>query len=405
MVKRNSLDAKKAFWIRSLSTEEVLGRIAEMSDKEVVDFLEFLDLDEATGIICLIPIDRRSRVVKRLNASLEKKTNFLNKFELTLVEGLMDFNYIEVDVDDTFDLMISKIRNHEQRVGQFPTILFLQYGKILGSLPGHVLSLVDDKSLKVGGVVLKHLRRVPKIHYTMSREEILSKLELNGYKSEKAVVIDDERRVVGILYVDALMRLMGGKVAEALYEFAGVDEEEQAEDEYGQKFRFRYKWLVINLATTFLAAGVVSLLGGVLAKEVLLAAFLPIVSGMGGTSATQTLAVMVRMLSVEKIEDVDRKRLAEIWKNETIAGFLNGFLNGGIVGVLAVLVTGDWRLGVVISLAVVINLVVAALFGTITPFLMKKFGKDPATSATIFISTGTDVLGFIAFLGIANLLY
>lgn len=405
MVKRNSLDAKKAFGIRGLATEEMLNKVALMSDKEVVDFLEFLDLDEATAIICLIPMQRRGRIVNRFNASLEKKTSFLNQFELTLVEGLMDFNYVEVDIEDSIDLMVQKIRTHEQRVGSFPTILVLQYGKILGSLPGHVLSVVDDRSLKVGSVVLKYLRRIPKINHKMNRKEIVAKLELNGFKSEKAVVVDDDRRVVGILYVDALMRLVGNKSAQALYDFAGVDDEEQAGDDYKKKFMFRYKWLLINLFTTFLAASVVRVLGGVLSREVLLAAFLPVVGGMGGNAATQTLAVMVRLLSTESLDKIDRWKLYGIWKNETIASSLNGLLNGAVVGLIGGVLTQDWRLGFVTGFAVLFNMFVASFFGTIVPYLMKRFGKDPATSATIFISTATDVLGFMAFLGVANLLY
>lgn len=405
MVRRNSLDAKKAFNLRSLTSEEMMSKISLMSDREVVDFLEFLDLDEATAVICMIPMERRARIVKRFNASLDKKTDFLSKFELTLVEGLMDFNYVEVDVDDSIELMVSKIRTHEQRVGAFPTILVLQEGKILGSLPGHVLSIVDDRNVSVGSVVLKHLRRVPKINYKMKRKEIISKFESDGFKSEKAVVVDDDRRVVGILYVDALMRLVGSKAAEALYDFAGVDDEERAEDGFWKKFKFRYNWLLINLGTTFIAAGVVSLMGGVLSKEILLAAFMPVVSGMGGNAATQTLAVMVRTLSLESVDKIGFWKLYGIWKNEAIAGAMNGFLTGGIVGVVGAVVSGHWKLGVVISFAVLFNLFISAFFGTVVPYFMKKAGKDPATSATIFITTATDVLGFVAFLGMANILY
>jgi magnesium transporter len=215
--------------------------------------------------------------------------------------------------------------------------------------------------------------------------------------------VDDKKRIIGVLYVDALLNILEGQAAEALYDFAGVDDEERAEDSFRKKFRLRYKWLLVNLGTTFMAAGVVSILGGVLSREVLLAAFIPVVSGMGGNAATQTLAVMVRTLSVEGVENLTGKRLFNIWKNEAMAGGLNGLLTGTVVAMVATLLNGNFKIGVVVGIAVLFNLFVSSFFGTMVPYCMKRLGKDPATSATIFITTATDVLGFIAFLGLANL--
>jgi magnesium transporter len=154
-----------------------------------------------------------------------------------------------------------------------------------------------------------------------------------------------------------------------------------------------------------MAAGVVALLGDVLSREVLLASFIPVVSGMGGNAATQTLAVMVRTLSIEGVENLTGRKLFDIWKNETLAGSMNGILTGGIVALGATLLNGSWKLGVVIGVAVLFNLFVSSFFGTMVPYVLKRLGKDPATSATIFITTATDVLGYAAFLSMANLFY
>ena len=125
----------------------------------------------------------------------------------------------------------------------------------------------------------------------------------------------------------------------------------------------------------------------------------PIVAGMGGNAATQTLAVQVRGISLRKIE------LKNAWNNlksELGAGFINGLINGLIVATVVIVVNRDVKVAIVLGLAMIINLQVAAFFGTMVPLIMKKLGKDPATSATIFITTATDILGFMAFLGLAT---
>lgn len=405
MTKIRHISAEQAFDLRMKSQEMILEKLEKMTDKSVVEFLEFMDLDEAMGLICILPQSRRNRIVTRFNKSLEKKSDILHDVEMTLVEHLMDFNYIEVDLEDSVDVLVGKVRTHEQRVGRFPTILVMRKGLILGSIPGHFLSLVEDQSVNVGSVAMEYLRNIPTIDYRMKKKAIVDKFKKGDRVSEKAVVIDNKKRVIGVLYVDALMSLLEAKAAEALYDFAGVDDEERAEDNFRKKFRLRYKWLLINLGTTFLAAGVVTALGGVLSREVLLAAFIPVVSGMGGNAATQTLAVMVRTLSTEGVDNISKSKLFNIWKNEAIAGGMNGLLTGGLVACIAGIFHNNFRLGFVVGTAVFLNLFVSAFFGTIVPYLMKKAGKDPATSATIFITTATDVFGFIAFLGLANLLF
>jgi magnesium transporter len=135
---------------------------------------------------------------------------------------------------------------------------------------------------------------------------------------------------------------------------------------------------------------------------VLLAAYMPIVAGMGGNAATQTLAVVVRGLS---IKEISTKKMQSIVMNEMLAGLLNGMITAVLVGVIGYFMNGSLALGLVAGAAVVFNLVIAGFFGTTIPILLQKLGKDPASSATIFITTATDVLGFMAFLGLAHLVF
>jgi magnesium transporter len=170
-------------------------------------------------------------------------------------------------------------------------------------------------------------------------------------------------------------------------------------DGFQIKVKNRYKWLNINLFTVLLASLVVGLFDDLISEFVLLAVYMPIVAGMGGNAGTQTLAVMVRGISLGQIS------LKNAWntlRNEMGAGLVNGLINGLIITLVIYFKDGDFRIGMILALALVINLLIAAFFGTLVPLFMKKIGKDPATSATIFITTATDVLGFLIFLSLAT---
>jgi len=207
--------------------------------------------------------------------------------------------------------------------------------------------------------------------------------------------------VLGIIYSDDVLQLMHEQESASLYDFAGISDEESVMDSTRRKVRFRYKWLIINLFTAFLAAFTVGLFEATLTKYVLLAVYMPIVAGMGGNAATQTLALVVRGISLKQI---DLKTAGRTLRNEMSAGFINGLINGVIVCGVVIAKDGDYRIAIVLALAMVINLFVAGFFGTLIPLIMHKLKKDPATSATVFITTATDVLGFVAFLGLATII-
>ena len=158
---------------------------------------------------------------------------------------------------------------------------------------------------------------------------------------------------------------------------------------------------MLNLGTAFLAAFTVGLFDETISKHVLLAVYMPIVAGMGGNAATQTLAVMVRGLAQH---DVDTKSILQTLKNEVSSGFINGSINAVIVTAVIYLINRDLLVGLVLGSAMIFNLCIAGFFGTLVPVVMKRLGKDPASSATIFITTATDIFGFLAFLGLATLL-
>jgi magnesium transporter len=267
-------------------------------------------------------------------------------------------------------------------------------GKLLGELPGHVLALHKGKEK-----IDKYVKRVPHIRYDNDEKDVINSFLKHPH--DKVVVLDENEDIIGVIHSDDLLALLDKRRSSDLYGLAGVNKEEDATDGLFTKVRFRWLWLIINLGTAFLAASVVGMFEDTISKFTLLAVYMPIVAGMGGNAATQTLAVTVRGIVMQEIS---LKNSVKYIAREIGAGVINGAINGILVAAVAVFINKNPMLGLVLAIAMVCNLFIAAFAGALIPLIMKKLGKDPATSATIFITTCTDVGGFFVFLSLAQAL-
>ncbi len=214
-----------------------------------------------------------------------------------------------------------------------------------------------------------------------------------------APVVDDSDRLIGVITIDDIVDVIDEEAQEDLLKLAGVDS--------GDLYRAvmsttstRFRWLFINLLTAILASIVISFFDATIEQIVALAVLMPIVASMGGNAGTQALTVAVRAIATNEITGTNTMRV--IWK-ETLVGIVNGFLFAVIIGFMAAFWFQTAVLGVVIALAMIINMVVAGLFGAGIPLLLQRFGSDPAVSSTVLLTTVTDVIGFLAFLGLATL--
>lgn len=367
--------------------------VTELPEEDLMAILEKLDPDDATDIIQLFGPRKRKTIIKKLSKDLQDAVTSLLYLESDTAASLMSVNYVQVDDSDDISHTAKKIKLHERRTGKIPVTLVLKDGELVGHLPGAELGL-NRASAKVGNLT----KKIATISKTATQKEVE---ELFKTHPHNKVVVMDDKGVAGIIYSDDVLKAIEDQEASSLYDFAGVRQEESVRDSVKSKVSFRYKWLIINLGTAFLAAFTVGLFEGTISKFVLLAVYMPIVAGMGGNAATQTMAVMVRGIALGQ---VSLKSFFRTLKNEVGASIINGLINGFLVAAIVLLKDHDVKLAIVLALAMVINLVVAAAFGTIVPLIMKRLGKDPASSATIFITTATDVLGFMAFLGLASLI-
>lgn len=380
--------------LHSLTPKVKKDILVHVPNDDLVDVLEAVDPDDATDMLQLLGKKKRENVLQLLSQDLKEQLSTLLAFDAQTAAGLMTLDYIQANFEDSISEVAKKFKLHEKQTGRPPVILVLKDGKLAGFLPGHELGFARTSEL-----IGKYVKRISTISHAATHQQVMALFRAHPHA--KVAVLNDNDNVVGIIYSDDVLQLLQDQKTSSLYEFAGISQEEAVTDSTKSKVNNRYRWLIINLGTAFLAAATVSLFQDTLSKFVLLAIYMPIVAGMGGNAATQTLAVVVRGIALKQIE------LKTAWhtlKNEVGAGFINGLINGIIVAAIVIIFTGEYKIALVLALAMVINLVVAGFFGTIVPLIVSKLGKDPASSATIFITTATDVLGFLTFLGLATLI-
>jgi magnesium transporter len=374
--------------------KEILGKL---SINEIVEAINFLDPEKISEVIQQVGFIRRKKVLNLVSKNVSEKIEVLFKFDPQNSKNLMSMDYINVDGSMTMEAIAKELFKYEKRNGKVPTILITEKGKIIGELGVHYFALAGLKRKR--SKVYKFAKKVPCIRYNSDDHKIIGTLK--KHTRGKIVVLDDNESILGIIHSNDISKIIEKQSAKSLRKFAGVHREEDLEDPAITKVHYRYKWLIINLFTAFLAASVVGLFEGTISKMVLLAAYLPIVAGMGGNAATQTLAVTVRGIA---LNEVNKENAKKIVANEAIAGVVNGAITGIIAGAIAYFWNQSYLLGLVLCFSMIINLFVAGFFGTVIPLFMKKIGKDPASSATIFITSCTDVCGFLVFLGMAKLL-
>lgn len=368
--------------------------IMSLNKEAILPVLEHLDPDDATDIMQILPKRKQKELLTEMTEGLQNTLSILLEFDPKTAAGLMSLNYIQVEAQEKFEIVAEKISVHEQRTGKLPVVLVLESGKLIGFLP--IKNLVFAKP---GDKAQKFIKKIATIRYNANSESVINKFLENPH--QKITVLGENGSILGIIYSDDVLRLLREKEASNLYDFAGVNNEETVFGSVKQKVRFRYKWLMINLATAFMASFAVSLFDDTIAKNVLLAVYMPIIAGMGGNSATQTLAVLVRGIALKQVE------LSTAWpilRKELGAALVNGVINGLLVAIIVLLLNRDLKIALILGMAMISNLLVGGFFGTMVPLLISKLKKDPATSATVFISTATDVLGFVVFLGLASIL-
>lgn len=390
-----SLDLKtQSIVILKLSKRIQSQILSGLKRTEIADLLKYLDPDDSTDLVKLLPGRRQKEILSEIGEELQNKISLMLQFDPKTAAGIMSLNYIQVDTDHTLSEVAEFIKIHEKRTGRSPVVLVLENGTLAGYLPFEKLFFASPADK-----VRDFVKKIANVKQNAKYETVIDYLIENPHK--KITVLDEDGKILGVIYSDDVLKIFHEQESSSLYDFAGVSNEETIFESAKRKIKFRYKWLIINLGTAFLAAFTVGLFGETISKFVLLAVYMPIVAGMGGNAATQTLAVLVRGIALNQIE---LKTALPTLRKELLAALGNGIITGALVALVVIIFNRDFKVALILAVAMVANLLVAAFFGTLVPLIMAKLKKDPATSATIFITTATDVLGFLAFLGLGALL-
>ena len=369
--------------------------LTQLSVTEIVDILDHMELQLAEKVLTRIKNNaRRNKITKRLKTEIREKIEYFLRFHPKASLALIHFNYLFLHADITIAEAGEAIDSHYQDTGKFPEILVHRQGTLLGEVPVPVL--VRESSDKIIGNFVQTVQTIP---YQAEISDVINALATSGRK--KLVVLDHDESVLGIIYADDALDLFGKLPGESLYSFSGLDSTERPFDSVLTKVKKRYRWLILNLATAFLAGSIILIFQDTVNALTIIAVYIPIVTGMGGNASSQTFAVILRGITLGTISF--RNGLPAIF-SEVLAGLINGTIIGLIVTLISLGAGGGMRLGVTVGLSMVIVHIVAGLFGAFVPLLMKLIGKDPAATSMIFISTATDVFGMLALLGIGALL-
>lgn len=371
--------------------------LAELPAWQVAAIVSDLESDDALDIIqSLDDEDFKQQIIRHLSA----KTRIALQEGLSFPEDsagrLMQREFVAVPQFWTVGKTIDYLRAAADDLpDDFFDIFVIDPGyHVTGEVPLNRL-VRSKRAEKLGDIKLDSIHPIPAL---MDQEEVAQMFRRENLMS--APVVDEEGRLIGVITVDDVVDVIDEEAQEDFLKLGGVGDIDTYRAVFSTSLS-RSKWLFINMFTAFIAAGVVSLFGATIEQIVALAALMPIVAGMGGNAGTQTLAVSVRAIAMREVSSSNYKRL--IFK-EGLVGLSNGVMLSIVIGSLVSLLFGDVMLGVVIGMAMITNMMVAGLFGSGIPILLNKFGQDPAISSSIFLTTLTDVIGFLVFLGLATIL-
>ncbi len=369
--------------------------IAYMERAELLAAAETLDADELADLAPDLPDDVMQDVFRALPVEEREQLRAAMSYAEGSVGALMDFDLVTIRDDVTLEVVLRYLRRLDGLPDHTDQIFVVdRRERLKGVLPIHTL-LVNDPERAVADVMktdmlaLKPADRAAEAAQAFERYDLVT-----------APVVDERSRLVGRVSVDAVLDYVREAAENQRLNRGGLREEEDIFSSVWASARNRWPWLAVNLVTAFVASRVIGVFEGSIERLVALAALMPIVAGIGGNSGNQTITMIVRALALGQISQPSARALL---RKEIVIALLNGVVWGGIIGVFAMLLYGSVPLGLVMTAAMTLNLLVAALFGVFIPMLLVKLGRDPAVGSSVLITAITDSGGFFIFLGLATL--
>ena len=367
--------------------------ISSISNEELAEAVKELELDEIVDILQNLPKERMKKILSGMSHFDRKRIEVGLTFPENTAGGLLNTDVISVRPENSIEVVTTYLRGQKKLPENTDKIFVVNNeNEYLGELTISNI-ITSNPSMVVREIMETSL--MP-LNVDMDDKDVATTFERNDLIS--SAVVDDNGKLIGRITIDDVVDVIREDADQNLLGMAGVAEDTFAPP--GRAAKSRVFWLSMNLATAFIAASAINLFQDALDKIVYLAVLMPIVASMGGVAATQTLTIVLRGLTLEQI---NTSNIRWLFKRELAVSIINGIVLSILVGTSTYLWFQDKMLAVLISCALVINLVSSVIAGILVPLILRKFNQDPAIGGSVVVTTFTDVIGFISFLGLATL--
>lgn len=369
--------------------------IADMDEDELLAAAKVLDADELADLAAELPRDVVHELMESLDAQQRERVRSALSYEEEQVGALMDFEMVTIREDVSLEVVLRYLRRLKELPGQTDKLFVVDYDGVLkGVLPIKRL-LVNDPEKRVAEVMA-----TDPVTFHPDEDAYEAAQAFERYDLVSTPVVDKSGKLIGRLTIDEMVDLIREESESEVLNMAGLREEEDIFASVWKSLRNRWAWLALNLITAFIASRVIGLFDGSIEKLVALAALMPIVAGIGGNSGNQTITMIVRAMALDQMGSGNTLRLL---RKEAGVGLLNGLIWGGVIGAVVYALYGSWSLGLVMTGAMTLNLLLAAVMGVLIPVTLARIGRDPALGSSVMITAVTDSGGFFIFLGMATL--
>ncbi|MCG8911149.1 magnesium transporter [Pseudomonas nitroreducens] len=369
--------------------------IADMDDHEILAAAREMDADELADLAPELPRDVVHELMETLDQQQRERVRSALSYEEDQVGALMDFEMVTIRDDVSLEVVLRYLRRLKELPGHTDKLFVVDYDGVLkGVLPIKRL-LVNDPDKDVAEVMA-----TDPVTFSPDEDGYDAAQAFERYDLISAPVVDKNGKLIGRLTIDEMVDLIREESESEVLNMAGLREEEDIFASVWKSVGNRWAWLATNLVTAFIASRVIGLFEGSIEKLVALAALMPIVAGIGGNSGNQTITMIVRAMALDQIQTSSANRLL---RKELGVALVNGLVWGGVIGLVAFYLYGNWELGAVMTGAMTLNLLLAALMGVLIPMTLLRLGRDPAMGSSVMITAMTDSGGFFIFLGLATL--
>ena len=362
-----------------LSINSIANLLKKLESDDAITILENIDQSKKDSVLNLLPPQDRFLLEEGLGYPEDSAARIMQR-EFTAIPS----NWA---VGQTIDYL----RESKNLPDEFLEIFIVDTDfKPIGTVPSSKV-LRTPRDNKMNSIMREMQVLIP---VNMDQEEVGHTFE--NYNLTSAGVVDKNNKLVGMITSDDILTIVKEEAEEDVLRLAGVGDEEITDGIF-KKTKRRFNWLLLNLFTAFLASWVISIFGATIEQMVALAFLMPIVASMGGNAGMQTLAVTIRAIATQKLSTTN---ISKTVLKEFAIGILNGIIFAIISSVIVFLWFKDLNLSIIIAVSMILNMIVAGLFGILVPVTLKKFKVDPAISSSVFVTTITDVIGFLSFLGV-----